>query len=548
MADAKNPTDDRSRRHDPLRERQEQFDPAVLDRSVIAVPLLREIERVRKEDGEEALAKHEFDIVVDLNLRYPKGMKAAHQRVMRLLNQALDAQRETSGRDPDDTAGDVVDLEKTHLTPQYLFASLTVGEIFDLVENDQAARREHIERRCRSASTATEKEREPPTAIFRVWYDFPIHARLEESCATIKADAARISFSAHGENIVWAVIDSGIDGTHPHFTRHKNLKLGHLGLEHKDFTGGDSPETDEFGHGTHVAGILAGELCEDDESCWAAERERGHSGDELVVARRIDSIAGVAPRCKLLSLKVLDDEGKGGKSSDLIVALAYVQQCNQYGRDLRVHGVNLSLGYPFDPEWFACGQSPLCVEVDRLVASGVVVVAAAGNHGYGWVSSAPDAKRSQTVSAGLDMTIQDPGNAARAITVGSTHRDMPHVYGVSYFSSKGPTGDGRLKPDLVAPGERILSCASGKPRQTMSASASRDGAEIKVDYRQESGTSMAAPHVSGAIAAFLSIRREFVGRPDRVKEIFLQTATDLGRERYFQGHGLVDLMRAIQSI
>src|SRR3712207_9368856 len=60
------------------------------------------------------------------------------------------------------------------------------------------------------------------------------------------------------------------------------------------------------------------------------------------------------------------------------------------------------------------------------------------------------------------MTINDPGNAALAITVGATHRDMPHTYGVSYFSSKGPTGDGRLKPDLVAPGERITSCAAGK--------------------------------------------------------------------------------------
>ena len=59
---------------------------------------------------------------------------------------------------------------------------------------------------------------------------------------------------------------------------------------------------------------------------------------------------------------------------------------------------------------------------------------------------------------------------------------------------------------------------------------------------------MAAPHVSGAIAAFLSIREEFIGRPDEVKQIFLSTATDLKRERYFQGCGLVDLMRAIQSV
>ena len=101
----------------------------------------------------------------------------------------------------------------------------------------------------------------------------------------------------------------------------------------------------------------------------------------------------------------------------------------------------MSVGYDFEPEWFACGQSPLCVEVDRLVKSGVVVVVAAGNTGYGWAQSAFRG----TVSAGLGLTINDPGNAELALTVGSTHREMPHIYGVSYFSSKGPTGDGRLK-------------------------------------------------------------------------------------------------------
>jgi subtilisin family serine protease len=68
------------------------------------------------------------------------------------------------------------------------------------------------------------------------------------------------------------------------------------------------------------------------------------------------------------------------------------------------------------------------------------------------------------------------------------------------------------------------------------------------EYVETSGTSMAAPHVSGVIAAFLSVRREFIGNPERVKEIFLSTATDLRRDRSFQGAGLVDLMRAIQSV
>ncbi|MGZ5000482.1 MAG: S8 family serine peptidase, partial [Methylomonas sp.] len=67
-------------------------------------------------------------------------------------------------------------------------------------------------------------------------------------------------------------------------------------------------------------------------------------------------------------------------------------------------------------------------------------------------------------------------------------------------------------------------------------------------YREDSGTSMAAPHVSGVIAAFLSVRVEFIGRPEEIKELFCSAATDLKRERYFQGCGLVDLMRTIQSV
>jgi len=206
---------------------------------------------------------------------------------------------------------------------------------------------------------------------------------------------------------------------------------------------------------------------------------------------------------------------------------------------LRIHGVNISVGYDFDAEMFACGQSPLCVEVDRLVRSGVVVVVAAGNTGYGKVFS-----EQRAAKVGLSNTINDPGNATLAITVGATHRDKPHTYGVSYFSSKGPTGDGRLKPDLVAPGERITSCAAG-------ALVRANGGGIPDTpsaYVDDSGTSMAAPHVSGAIAAFLSIRREFIQRPEDVKRIFMESATPLGRERYFEGSGLVDLMRAIQSI
>jgi subtilisin family serine protease len=118
----------------------------------------------------------------------------------------------------------------------------------------------------------------------------------------------------------------------------------------------------------------------------AVSRHRDESGDLAYDVVEMPAISGMAPRCQLLSLKVLDDNGEG-QASDLIAAIEYIQQLNGYGRRLRVHGVNISVGYDFEPEWFACGQGPLCVEVDQLVRSGVVVVIAAGNTGYGWLST-----------------------------------------------------------------------------------------------------------------------------------------------------------------
>jgi subtilisin family serine protease len=254
------------------------------------------------------------------------------------------------------------------------------------------------------------------------------------------------------------------------------------------------------------------------------------------------ALCGLAPRCALVSLRVLDGQGNG-RSSAVISALRYVrEEANRDG--LRIQGVNLSLGYDYNASTFACGRTPICVEVDRLVRSGVVVVVAAGNTGFGRIG----------VGAGrfaaLTCTINDPGNAELAITVGSTHRSDPHANGISSFSSKGPTVDGRLKPDLVAPGERITSCATGALARPI-AGLDADGASSPVDaalYVDDTGTSVAAPHVSGAIAAFLSSRREFIGMPERVKSIFIDSAMPLGRESYFEGHGMANLLGALQAV
>ena len=193
----------------------------------------------------------------------------------------------------------------------------------------------------------------------------------------------------------------------------------------------------------------------------------------------------------------------------ILSAIDQIQRWNQNGKRLLIHGVNMSLGYDFDPRWFACGQSPICVEVNRLVRSGVAVSCRRAMAGI-----RPSSPPRPVQARYSDLSITDPGNADLAITVGSTHREMPHTYGVSYFSSRGPTGDGRMKPDLLAPGERIISCAAGLE----AAKYGGDGKDRQVLFCELSGTSMAAPHVSGAIAAFLSVRTEFIGEPEQVKE------------------------------
>jgi subtilisin family serine protease len=145
-------------------------------------------------------------------------------------------------------------------------------------------------------------------------------------------------------------------------------------------------------------------------------------------------------------------------------------------------------------------------------------------------------------------SITEPAHAEACIAVGSTHRDAPHAFGISWTSGKGPTLDGRNKPDIVAPGEWITSAATGAVRSRAGMDTLPAGdPERLLTYAEQSGTSMAAPHVSGLIAAFLSVRPEFIGQPREVKRLLCETATDLGRAPYAQGAGLADLMRMLAN-
>ncbi|OBG34735.1 hypothetical protein A5671_04030 [Mycolicibacter heraklionensis] len=470
-------------------------------------------------------------IMIELNLRYGIGAGAAV----------------TGGLDG--AIARVQDLwklvgapgEPTVVADQYLSGELTPAQMQNIATADSAA------------------GDWPYRAIFRIWPDFEVHRQIDVSTTTVKAIPAQRSFAAFGDGIVWAVIDSGIDGTHPHFQGEHTLSDPSVADLHHDFVSGSNDPAaalvDDDGHGTHVAGIIAGGLAR-----WKPERGKPHAiaverrrnngamaGTDPILSPRpvdLEKLNGVAPHAKLVSLKVLGGLGDlTARTVRVINALAYIREKNgDTGKLSRIHGVNLSLGYDFLAEWFACGQSPLCLEVNRLVRTGVVVVVAAGNSGYVKLN----VQKSEVNQFSAATTINDPGNADLAITVGSTHRDSPHTNGISYFSSRGPTGDGRPKPDLVAPGELITSAAAGK-NLTKIQQANFDGFDGAAVYIQDSGTSMAAPHVSGAIAAFLSIQREFVGKPAEVKRIFTSSATSLNRDPSFQGAGLVDLMRALQT-
>lgn len=443
--------------------------------------------------------------------------------------------------------------------------------------------------------TAGRSEQQDPTdelpeMVQRVFLDREASlADIEANC-TVKADAATRVFDVSCRGIAWAVIDSGIATTHPAFLDHDALdRRGNPIIPTPsrirstlDFTRIDrirnfdltsepegTPARDmvitetidelltipgrvdtpqfrqmatrnlqsiarqleqqlppdwnliepliELGnaddgaalpsdHGTHVAGILGAD--------WR--------GSNAAIADT--QLQGICPDIRLYDLRVIHPTVGRRTEFAVLGALEYVQFVNARagGNGPLIHGVNISLSIPHDVRNYGCGVTPICVACDRLVGSGVVVVAAAGNRGW----------NEMELGFGnfVFCSITDPGNAHDVITVGATHRAKPHTFGVSYFSSRGPTGDGRIKPDLVAPGEQIRGPIRGN-------------ADDELD-----GTSMAAPFVSGAAAMLLARHRELIGNPERVKKILCESATDLGREKYFQGHGLVDVLRAMQSV
>ena len=507
------------------------------------------------------VAGEQVPMLIELNVLYPGGLAAVRLAFYQLWDHYVDragALPPDPNLSPASPVLPAVPAGLALVAPKLYQCVLSRADAQEMVDEDRRSARE-------SGGTPV---------IFRIWPDYTLHPQIDRSAPTVKANAAWRSYDARGQGIVWAVIDSGIDACHPHFSalelaaegRGEVPPQGLTSQLHRDFSylvnpadpvppaapgaPGGSPSgqalSDQSGHGTHVAGIIAG--CSPDGSAPHVAESKDPVDGGYVQRARVGRMSGMAPACELVSLRIMRLSRQGTwvtSSSAVIRALTYLRtEVNVDPGVLRVHGVNMSLGCEWQPDQYAAGQSPLCQAVNQLVAAGVVVVVSAGN--YGASTTLGDSANTSAILG----SITEPAHAQDCIAVGSTHREAPHAFGITWTSGKGPTLDGRMKPDVVAPGEWIASAATGQVRAAAGLdppAGATDPASL-LTYAEQSGTSMAAPHVCGVIAAFLSARPEFIGRPQQVKTMLMQSATDLGREPFAQGAGLVDLMRMLANV
>ena len=289
----------------------------------------------------------------------------------------------------------------------------------------------------------------------------PAESHLAETLGL--PDSGLLGSAPDGRGIGVGVIDSGLSANGAYqirrfvdFTRPSNGK---------PYTEYAQP-TDDYGHGTHVAGLIAGNGV-------------GSNG----------KYRGVAPGAVLVGLKVLDASG-AGRTSDVLSAIEYAVT-NRDALGLRV--LNLSLGHPiFEPS----DRDPLVLAVEAAARSGLIVVVSAGNFGC----------LPQTTRCGY-AGITSPGNAPSAITVGSldTRNTTSRLDDeIPSYSSRGPSWyEGYAKPDIVAPGHRLVSTIG--PASTLGRDTTRreQSAGPTLSYSRLSGTSMATAVASGAVALVL---------------------------------------------
>jgi serine protease AprX len=339
-----------------------------------------------------------------------------------------------------------------------------------------------------------------------VHLDRPTGGLLNRTAVVVGARYVQAIMGYDGSGIGVAVIDSGITSWHDDLSRQGS---GQRVTHFVDFVNGQATPYDDNGHGTHVAGVIAG------------------NGYDTYGAR-----AGIAPGANLIGLKVLDARG-GGYISNVIAALDYAIA---HKAELNIRVVNLSVGAAVTSSY---DVDPLTLSAKSAVDAGIVVVVAAGNLGKN--------------AAGQTQygAITAPGNAPWVLTVGGSNHQgtfARHDDIVGRYSSRGPTAiDFAAKPDLVAPGTGTISLSdptstfyATKTQQLVSGTRSTS----YKPYLALTGTSMAAPVVAGSVALMLQANPSLT--PNAVKAILQYTAeVRPGYDYLTQGAGFLNTRGAV---
>lgn len=321
-----------------------------------------------------------------------------------------------------------------------------------------------------------------------------------------------------GSGVTVAVIDSGIDD------KHMDFKKG-ASVDRVDLI--ETVARDGYGHGTHVAGIVAG----------SGDSFNGNSGKKKNEEPLENPSRGIAPGCTILALRVLDEDGSG-LTSTVIEAIEYAIS-QQQAQNIRV--LNLSLGHPVFESYLS---DPLTLACAAAVEAGIAVVASVGNNGSSDGNPAYG-------------TVNSPANAPWVIGVGASKGNGTVSRSddeVAAFSSRGPTPiDGIIKPDLVAPGYGIISTAPVECLITTEYDVvvANEDSGNKL-FAQLNGTSMAAPMVSGTLALLFQANPSL--NPNTAKAILMYTAEKMTEPDILtqgSGHlnteGAVRLARAIRQ-